>query len=109
MQKTITIKNVELVKTGISQKTGRTWTLFKVTDETGTIYTTFSNAYQNKIGEKIDIDYEEQTKEVNGVVYKNLVIVSREKGQAEQRHEELKKILKAIYDKIKNIETHLIK
>jgi hypothetical protein len=107
MQKKIIIKDVKLVKTGTNPKTNKTWALFRVYDAEGNTYTTFSNAYQSQIGKEVEIEVEEQKKEINGNVYRNLVIVDRQKSQAEVRHEEIKKALKIIYQKLQKIEKHL--
>lgn len=103
----ITIKSVQLLKTGISQKTGRAWNLFIVEDNANNKYKTFSNAYQNKIGQEIEVTLEKKEKEFNGTKYVDYFIIDRQKSQAEIRHEEIKKILKAVWDKLLTIEDKL--
>lgn len=101
MKKTITISKVEKIKEGFSNKTGRKWELFRITDEEGETYSTFSNAYNNMIGQKVEIEYEIK----NG--YKT--IVDRKKSQQEEKLDKIIDCLKVINENIKNLEKKLDK
>lgn len=104
--KKITIKDVKLLKTGTTPK-GQSWALFEVIDNENNIYKTFSSAYQNKIGQEVEVEVEKQERNINGRNYINYLIVDRQKSAAEIRHEEIKKILKAIWEKLLLIEKNL--
>ena len=51
-----TIEKVEVAKQGTNQKTGRPWTLFKVTAG-GQVYTTFDADWQKAVGQERTIEY----------------------------------------------------
>lgn len=100
MKKTITISKVEKIKEGFSNKTGRKWELFRITDEEGETYSTFSNAYNNMIGQKVEIEYE--ITERNGYKYKS--ILDRKKSQQEEKLDKIIEALKVLNSNIKAID-----
>lgn len=81
---TITVKSVNIVKTGVRED-GSTWTLLNVVDENDKKYSTFDEGYIKAIGKTITINYEEKESGSNpkngGKPYKNRNIVEPKKGQ----------------------------
>jgi predicted ArsR family transcriptional regulator len=109
MKKTIQIVKVEKVKEGISQKTGRPYQIFRITDSEGESYSAFSNAYQNMVGQRVEIDYEIKETEKNGVIYKNKTIIDRTKSRTEEKLDKIIDCLKVINENIKKLEKKLDK
>jgi hypothetical protein len=87
---TITVKSVNIVKTGVRQdkEDGHDipWTMINVIDENDKKYTTFDESYLKSIGKTITINYEEtesgSNPKNNGNPYKNRNIVAPKKGQS---------------------------
>lgn len=63
--KTITVKAVNIVKTGVSEKDNRPWTLLNVVDENDRKYSTFDETYIKAVGQTIEIVYEEKESGMN--------------------------------------------
>jgi len=104
MRKAITILKVEKIKEGFSNKTGRKWELFRITDDEGETYSTFSNAYNNMIGQKVEIENEIKETEKNGNIYRNKAIVDRKKSQQEEKLDKIIEALKVLNSNIKAID-----
>jgi hypothetical protein len=102
MKKSIVITQVQKIKEGINPKTGKKWELFRVFDENGESYFTFSTAYQKLIGQKMEIEYKIQ-KSVgkNGIIYVSKYIVER--SQTQKNFEKVFDCLKVINDNIKKL------
>lgn len=87
------IEKVDALKTGISPKTGRPWTLLRVTAG-GINFTTFDTKYQALAGKEVEFEYKEETRGE----FTNLVIITRKPQDAanQQINEKLDEINKKL-------------
>ena len=91
MDKTITIKSVEIIKQGKNEKTGKDWTLFKIFvdgDQEMGEFSTFNPDYQNSEGQQMRGNFEYDSK------WKNWKEVSVKQEEETSKHEELLKAVK---------------
>lgn len=100
MKKTITINKVDILLSG-KNKLGKDWTLYAVYDENGDKYTTFSNYYKGRLGQQVEIEYEEVQREYKDKIYTDKRMVDR--SPAERRHEELQVLLSEIREGVNYI------
>lgn len=100
MDKVITIKSVEVKKTGTNEKTGKDWTLYKVLcsgDADMGEFSTFNPNYQNSEGQQMRGNFEYNEK------YNNWQEVSVAKEKENEKQDELLQAIKFTAEQNKKI------
>ncbi len=108
---TITVKSVNIVKTGVD-KNGKPWTLLNVIDENDKKYSTFDEEYMKAVGKTITFSYEEKESGSNpkngGKPYKNRNIVDQKK-QSSATPSATTAWAEKLVAKVKELEARIVK
>ena len=101
MNKTITIKSVEVAKEGTNEKTGNKWQLLKVIcegDSEMKEFTTFDDKYVNSQGQQMQDNFSYNEK------FRNWQVVSQKQEAENSKHDEVMKGMRSLYEIVDRIE-----